>query len=233
MPVSAKSIARESRGDKVMSQVISFVAKDDWPNTIDPEIHPFHRKRHEMTVRQDCRLWGHRVIPPQKLRSQMLETLHQGHLGMDKMKALARNYFWWPGLDKDIEAMSKSCSGCAMSQPDPPLSPLHPWQWPEKPWQRIHVDFAGPFLNSMFLVIVDAHTKWAEVIPTTSSTTSATINILRETFAWSAIYIGGIQCFHQRQSYQAHSQRSIPSSYKWARRANGPKLQKCNESRQE
>ncbi|GFS17654.1 retrotransposable element Tf2 protein type 1 [Elysia marginata] len=82
------------------------------------EIHPFKRTRHETTVRQNRLLWGHRVIPRQKLRSQMLETFHQGHLGIVKMKALARNYFWLPGLDKDIDAMSKSCSGCAMSQPD-------------------------------------------------------------------------------------------------------------------
>ncbi|GFO27254.1 Pol polyprotein [Plakobranchus ocellatus] len=84
---------------------------------------------------------------------------------------------------EDIEKMAKSCSGCAMSQPDPLLTPLHPWRWPDKPWQRIHIDYAGPFLNFMFLVIVDAHTKWVEIIPTATSTSSATINILSTTFA--------------------------------------------------
>ena len=27
------------------------------------------------------------------------------------------------------------------------------------------LDFAGPMLNCMFLVVVDAHTKWIEVFP--------------------------------------------------------------------
>ena len=33
------------------------------------------------------------------------------------------------------------------------------------PWKRIHVDFAGPFLGSYFMVVVDAHSKWLEVYP--------------------------------------------------------------------
>ena len=45
----------------------------------------------------------------------------------------------------------------------PAKVPLHPWVWPTKPWQRIHVDFAGPFLGQSFLVVVDAHSKWPEV----------------------------------------------------------------------
>ncbi|GFS12800.1 polyprotein [Elysia marginata] len=79
--------------------------------------------------------------------------------------------------------MCKACSGCAMTQQDPQLPPLHPWQCPEKPWQRVHIDFAGPFMNSMFLITVDAYTKWTEILPTTSTTTSATINLLSSTFA--------------------------------------------------
>ena len=70
-----------------------------------------------------------------------------------------------------------------MSQQDPPLTPLHPWQWPEKPWQRLHIDYAGPFMGSMFLIAVDAHSKWAEVIPASSTTSTATINILNSMFA--------------------------------------------------
>ncbi|GFO14921.1 transposon tf2-9 polyprotein [Plakobranchus ocellatus] len=123
------------------------------------------------------------LLVPQKLHKQILNMLHDGHLGIVRMKNLARSHFWWPGLDKDIEKMAKSCSGCAMSQTDPLLTPLHPWRWPDKPWQRIHIDYAGPFLNFMFLVIVDAHTKWVEIIPTATSTSSATINILSTTFA--------------------------------------------------
>ncbi|GAB1602661.1 hypothetical protein Ahia01_000545800 [Argonauta hians] len=78
------------------------------------------------------------------------------------MKTIARGYFWWPGLDRDIEHSAKECSGCMFSQPDPSPSPLHPWSFPEKPWHRVHIDYAGPFHSRMFLIVIDAHSKWAE-----------------------------------------------------------------------
>jgi hypothetical protein len=38
----------------------------------------------------------------------------------------------------------------------PPGAPLIPWDWPSQLWERIPVDFAGPFLGSMFIIVVDA-----------------------------------------------------------------------------
>ena len=42
---------------------------------------------------------------------------------------------------------------------------------------RIHVDFAGPFQGATFMVVVDAHSKWLEVIPMSSTTTEKTIAV--------------------------------------------------------
>ena len=47
----------------------------------------------------------------------------------------------------------------------------------------IHLDFAGPFQGRMFLVLVDAYTKWLEVIPMSSTTSAATVEKLRYIFA--------------------------------------------------
>ena len=99
------------------------------------------------------------------------------------MKALARQYVWWPGLDKDIEEKVQCCSTCQSNRVSPPVAPLHPWEWPSRPWSRIHLDFAGPFLGHMFLIMVDAHSKWIEVRVMASSTSSATIENVRTTFA--------------------------------------------------
>ena len=63
------------------------------------------------------------------------------------MKAIARSYFWWPGMDQEIEKLAKACVKCATVKSAPAVDPMHPWVWPDTPWQRIHVDFAGPFRN--------------------------------------------------------------------------------------
>ena len=63
----------------------------------------------------------------------------------------------------------------------PPLSPLHPWIYPDQR-QRIHLDFAGPFPGVNFLVAVDAYSKWPKVKIMKSTTASKTIEALRERF---------------------------------------------------
>ena len=77
------------------------------------------------------------------------------------MKGLARSYFWWSGFDSQIESTCRTSKGCALTQNNPPVAPVHR-QFPEKPWYRVHIDFAGPFMNCKFLVAVDAHSKWPD-----------------------------------------------------------------------
>ena len=66
------------------------------------------------------------------------------------MKALARTVIWWPKLDTEIEEMVRCCNECQMTRSTPPVAPLNPLPWPVKSWSRLHIDFAGPFLNHMF-----------------------------------------------------------------------------------
>ena len=71
-----------------------------------------------------------------------------------------------------------------MQQSLPPVAPLQPWKWPTCPWARLHIDFAGPMNGGkMILVIIDAHSKWIEAIPTNGSTSSIVIEQLRTLFS--------------------------------------------------
>ena len=88
---------------------------------------------------------------PHGLRDSVLEELHADHQGMVRTKAIARSFVWWPTIDKDIELKIRKCGGCALQQNNPKVTDIHPWVYPEAAWQRIHVDFAGPFMGHMFL----------------------------------------------------------------------------------
>ena len=103
------------------------------------------------------------------------------------MKSLARSFVWWPGLDKALEDKVKACELCQHSQHLPAMAPIQPWEWPERPWSRLHVDYAGPLCGHMFLVVVDAYSKWMEVRPVKSATSTATISQLRAIFATHGI----------------------------------------------
>ena len=123
------------------------------------------------------------MVVPEKGKEKVLKMLHQSHPGMSKMKSLARCYVWWPRMDREIEACVKACEMCQVNQKAPPVVPLHPWLYPSRPWSRIHIDHAGPFMGKTFLLVIDAYTKWLDVHIMPSTSSSATIELLRKSFS--------------------------------------------------
>ncbi|CAC5412765.1 unnamed protein product [Mytilus coruscus] len=86
-------------------------------------------------------------------------------------------------MDAEIEQTVRACHKCQVNRHAPPEAPMHPWEWPSKPWSRIHIDYAGPLYGKMFLVCVDAHSKYLDVHVVNSATSANTIEKLRTMFA--------------------------------------------------
>lgn len=181
-PIAATQIATWTRRDPSLSKVLTYSLRG-WPQESDDALKPYFQRRQEITVQDGCLLWGNRVIVPIKGRKQMLSELHGTHVGAARMKSLASATMWWPKMDQEIDEVVKQCAICQESRPIPPKAPLQPWAWPSKPWSRVHIDYAGPFLGHMFLIIVDAHSKWIEAHVMNTSTSAATIQKLRKTFS--------------------------------------------------
>jgi len=117
----------------------------------------------------------------------LLTELHSTHLGTVKMKSFARSFIWWPGIDIEIEGITKRCELCLIHSENPPKAVLHSWPWPDGPSLRVHLDFLGPVNKRMFLVIIDVFSKWVYVKFMPNITTFSTIKILREYFAYWGI----------------------------------------------
>ena len=140
-PVTLRDIRIGTQQDPVLSSVLRNV-RLEWPNSPDSAFSPFYSHRYKLSVQDGCLLWGSRVIVPPSGRNEVLNELHEAHPGISRMKALARMYVWWPGLDKDIEESVRLCRECQVNQASPPVAPLHPWQWPSQPWSRLHTEYA-------------------------------------------------------------------------------------------
>ena len=136
----------------------------DESKALEENLKPFYNRRLELSLFNGIIMLGTRVVVPTKFQGQILDEIHSGHLGVVKMKSVARTYVYWPKIDQQIEEKARGCPGCRQVRKAPPTTQLHPWEWPSKPWRRLHIDFAGPYLDKMFLIVVDAHSKWPEVV---------------------------------------------------------------------
>ena len=183
MPITAQMIKTWTRRDPILSRVQQFV-QCGWPTSMpSDQLQLYWKKRLELTSQDGCLLWGNRVVIPPQGREPVLQELHQAHPGSTRMKRLARAYVWWPGMDKDIENLVSQCPECQGAQASPPVSPLLPIRWPARPWSRVHVDLAGPFMGHTFLILIDGYSKWMEVHILPSATSTATITCLCKIFA--------------------------------------------------
>ena len=185
-PVDATQIRTWTNSDPLLARVRDMVLKG-WSNTSEEDLKPYQHRQNELSVHAGCILPGNRVVIPSAGYQKVLELLHQGHPGITRMKALARSFVWWPGMDSDLENKVKLCPSCQQNQKTPEVAPLHPWEWSQKPWSRLHIDYAGPFLGKMLLVTVDAYSKWLEVQVVNTATSHVTIERLQTLFATHGI----------------------------------------------
>lgn len=127
---------------------------------------------------------NNRIVIPKSLQAEILKELHSTHIGITKMKQLARRYCIWKNIDQDIEKLVKSCKECLSMKHSPVKAPIHHWDIPVNNWDRIHIDYAGPFQGFHYLLVIDAKSRWVEIkILQKAPTSEATIKLLNEIFA--------------------------------------------------
>ncbi|EYC38280.1 hypothetical protein Y032_0727g1873 [Ancylostoma ceylanicum] len=102
---------------------------------------------------------------------------------MTRMKMLARGYVCWTNINRDIEETVRHCRNCQEATKMPKKTVLRSWTTERKPWDRIHIDYAGPLNGKMYLAVIDAYSKWPEVFEMSSSSATATLRELRMLFA--------------------------------------------------
>lgn len=175
-------IAELTEQDKVLTLVYQAIHHGRLGELNKEECRAYKSIAHELSTLNGCLTRGSRVVIPSTARAQVLDLLHAGHRGIVTMKAAARGYVWWPGVDKDIEARAKACSICQEHQRAPPKAQSPEWQRPTRPWDTLHIDFAGPIEGKMLLIAVDAFSKWLEVRQMKSINSSSLIQELRNLF---------------------------------------------------
>ncbi|XP_060804322.1 uncharacterized protein K02A2.6 [Amyelois transitella] len=181
--VNLDLVRSETRKDPILSSVFNMIRYGFPKFTQNNSLKPYLQKKNELYIDQNVIMWGYRVVIPEKLRSHLLKELHSTHEGIVKMKCNARSYFWWPGLDMQIENLIKSCDVCMTYRSEPPKAPIISWPRTKVPYERVHADFLGPIDNKMILLIIDSYSKWPEAFIVKSLDSKQTVERFRECFS--------------------------------------------------
>lgn len=110
--------------------------------------------------------WKEKIIIPKSLRLWVLQTLHAGHAGQEKMKEEAK-IVHWPAIETDIREKARDCPRCFQSGKSTktiiPSTKTGKLEILSKEMEEIQIDFAGPYekIDKRFLIIgVDRYSKW-------------------------------------------------------------------------
>ena len=167
--------------DPVCAQVKQY-CRNGWPGIMphQPLLKPYWQQKQHLTVVKDILMFDSRLVIPPSLQLEVLDQLHQGHLGMTKCKGRAQISVWWPTISSQIESMVNKCSTCSPYRAVQ-KEPLIPLSFPNAPWDRLGTDLFE-LDKKNYVVIVDYASRWFEIKQLLHTTSKDVIKALREVF---------------------------------------------------
>ncbi len=173
---------REAQYDDPVCQKVRQYTLAGWPENInESSLKPYVPFAAEFSIQDGLIMRNCRILVPAGMRLEVLEQLHQGHLGIVKCRDRAKSSVWWPGISKQIQAMIESCAACQGDRPEV-TEPLQPTPLPDRPWQKVAMDLFD-YKREQYIVIVDYYSRYIEVLHLLSTTASAVIQAVKATFA--------------------------------------------------
>ena len=178
--VMVEKIVSETAKDEVLQSVMRCVT-EGWANG---QCQAYSSFKDELYIMNGLLMRGNRIVVPSSLRRDMLGILHEGHLGVEKQRRMARDVVYWPNINADIEAMTQECSACNKFRP---AQGKETWASEDSmidldPWQKVGVDLF--FWNgSDYLIVIDYKSNFPEISLLTKTTSDQVILHLKSIFA--------------------------------------------------
>ena len=146
--------------DLVLSTVYQLV-QHGWPKERRrvPNIAKYYWDfRDELSTDEGLHLKGPSLVIPAALRESYLHHLHEGHLSASKVKPNTKQHMFWPGMEADITDYTRRCQVC-IKRSRPAREPLQPHEIPNRPWQKLGMDFFD-LQGKSYILICDYFSKF-------------------------------------------------------------------------
>lgn len=179
--ISLPEIRKSQREDQAIGRVVTFIVSGTRPSAEQrrkelPETQTLLHEWNKLSLDKDGilrRKPRNQVVLPAQFRRLVYKELHEnmGHLGSERVVSLARDRFYWPHMQNDIEHYISNVCQC-IKRKTPTLkqrAPLEPIT-STAPFELISIDFLHLEKSSngceYILVIVDHFTRYAQAYGT-------------------------------------------------------------------
>ena len=108
-------IRQETAADSTLRALMTVI-KEGWPNKrsdVLPVLYPYRHFRDQLVEQKGVVFKGERLIISSSARTQMVDRLHCNHGGIQATSRRARDVFYWPGMNQEIETFVASCRTCS------------------------------------------------------------------------------------------------------------------------
>ena len=148
---------------------------------------PYWAMRDRLTVDDDLIVCGPRLVIPHRMRSDVLNRLHESHQGIQQTTMRARQTIYWPNIDNDIANIVRSCRLCREHLQTLQKEPMMADPPPSRVFQSVSTDYFYHDGRS-HLVYVDRLSGWPIVRDCARDATSRhLVSALRDTFSSTGV----------------------------------------------
>ncbi len=187
--ITTEMVGQATKNDKKLQKLKKCIQQGYL--TSDTDLQEYRHVFNELSIFNDVILRGDKLVIPEtdimpgsSMRQHVVDLAHEGHQGTIKTKQLLRSKVWFPHLDKLVETKLSECLGCQATTYKPTRDPLQPTPLPERPWQKVAMDFWGPLPSGEYvLLIIDEFSRYAEVEFVSSTSSKATIPHIDRVFS--------------------------------------------------
>ena len=136
-----------------------------------------------LCVEDGILFFGERLLVPSSMKTEYLRRIHEGHIGITKSQAKAKDCLYWNGMMKDISEYIGDCRECLVNARANPDEPMLSHSTPCSPWQLVSTDLFE-LGNQKYILVADNFSKMPFIKKLGKDTTSrAVIDFLEELFS--------------------------------------------------